>query len=118
MEDRHMAKQTRAVVNRRSDADRTEREIPSLEQREAMIRAAAYYHYAKRDYTSGHNLDDWLAAKVELKRWIPSSQEFPLALFLRAAIEIFPHSLLAGGIAGSKEEPVLKTNLTSKGEAV
>lgn len=113
-----MTKQTRAVVKRRSDADRTWREISNLEQREAMIRAVAYYHYAKRDYATGHDLDDWLAAKHELKRWIPRSQEFPLVLFLRAAIEVFPHSLLAGDIAGSKEELVLKTNLTSKGEAV
>lgn len=40
----------------------------SLEQREAMIRDAAYFHYAKRGYVPGHELEDWLAAEAELER--------------------------------------------------
>jgi hypothetical protein len=40
----------------------------SLEEREAMIRDAAYFHYAKRGYVPGHELEDWLAAEAELER--------------------------------------------------
>ncbi|HUX89840.1 MAG TPA: DUF2934 domain-containing protein [Gallionellaceae bacterium] len=38
----------------------------SPEQRENMIREAAYFRYVKRDPVPGHDLDDWLAAEVEL----------------------------------------------------
>ncbi len=72
-----MAKQTRTPVNPQSDPDMTWQEDFSLEQREAMIRDAAYYHYAKRGYTPGHDLDDWLAAEAEIERTTPESAEFP-----------------------------------------
>ncbi len=103
-----MIKQTRIVASQQSDSEMTWRETASVEQREAMIHAAAYYHYVKRDYTPGHDLNDWLAAKAELGHWMPRSEEFPLALFLRAAIEIFPRSSLFGDTARSKEESVSK----------
>lgn len=48
-----------------------------LDQREAMIRDAAYYHYAKRGYTPGHDFDDWLAAEAEIERRMAESPEFP-----------------------------------------
>lgn len=53
-----------------------------VEQREAMIREAAYFHYAQRGYAPGHDLDDWLAAEAELERIAseqPASEfaEFP-----------------------------------------
>ena len=54
----------------------------AVARREAMIREAAYYHYAQRGYAPGHDLDDWLAAEAELER-IASEQaasefaEFP-----------------------------------------
>lgn len=35
-------------------------------RREQMIREAAYYRYAHRGYVPGHDLDDWLAAEVQL----------------------------------------------------
>jgi len=77
MEDKHMAKQTHTPVDPGNDPDITWRGAFSLEQREAMIRDAAYYHYAKRGYAPGHELDDWLAAEVEMERIASASPEFP-----------------------------------------
>lgn len=77
MEDENMAKQTRTPVNPQSDPDITWRGAFSLEQREAMLREAAYYHYAKRGHAPGHDLDDWLEAEAELEHTTPESTEFP-----------------------------------------
>ena len=51
MEDESMAKQTLKAVDPRSDPDISWRGADSIEQREAMIRDAAYYHFVKRGYT-------------------------------------------------------------------
>ena len=72
-----MAKQTRTAVDPRNDPDITWHGSFSLEQREAMIRDAAYYHFAKRGYAPGHELDDWLAAEAEMERIATASPEFP-----------------------------------------
>lgn len=72
-----MAKQTRTAVDPRNDPDITWHGSFSLEQREAMIRDAAYYHFAKRGYAPGHELDDWLAAEAEIERIATASPEFP-----------------------------------------
>jgi hypothetical protein len=77
MEDGNMARKTRPPVNPQSDPDITWRGAFSLEQREAMIREAAYFHYAKRGYAPGHDLDDWLAAEAEIERGASGSEEFP-----------------------------------------
>jgi hypothetical protein len=77
MEDENMAKQTRTAVDPRNDPDITWRGAFSLEQREAMIRDAAYYHYAQRGYAHGHDLEDWLAAEAEIERITAASPEFP-----------------------------------------
>lgn len=77
MENENMAKQTHIPVNPQSDPDITWRGAYSLEQREAMIRDAAYYHYAKRGYAPGHDFDDWLAAEAEIERGTAGSPEFP-----------------------------------------
>jgi len=72
-----MAKQTRPPVDSGNDSDISWRGAFSLEQREAMIRDAAYYHYARRGYAHGHDLEDWLAAETEIERIAPESPEFP-----------------------------------------
>lgn len=72
-----MAKQKRPPVTPQSGPGITWRGAYSLEQREAMIRDAAYYHYAKRGYAPGHELDDWLAAEAEIERRIEEAAEFP-----------------------------------------
>lgn len=73
-----MAKQTPQPAPKNAPAP-TWRGAYSLEQRETMIREAAYYHYMKRGHTPGHDLDDWLAAEAELERDAPGdarSEEF------------------------------------------
>jgi hypothetical protein len=77
MEDEKMARQKRNPVNQQSDPSITWRGTYSLEQREAMIREAAYYHYTKRGFTDGQDLDDWLAAETELEYRALESQELP-----------------------------------------
>ena len=72
-----MAKQKRPPVTPQSGLGITWRGAYSLEQREAMIRDAAYYHYAKRGYAPGHELDDWLAAEAEIERRTEEAAEFP-----------------------------------------
>ncbi|MBL0011738.1 MAG: DUF2934 domain-containing protein [Nitrosomonas sp.] len=78
-----MAEQTRTPDIQRRDPNITWRGTFSLEQREAMIREAAYSHFVKRGYTHGHNLDDWLAAETELERGTPEPQEFPTDMELQ-----------------------------------
>ena len=72
-----MAIQTHTPVNPQSGPEITWRRAFTLEQREAMIRDAAYYHYAKRDYAPGHELEDWLAAEAEIERGMAESDAFP-----------------------------------------
>ena len=38
------------------------------EKREAMIRIAAYTFYERRGFVSGHELEDWLEAEMEIDR--------------------------------------------------
>lgn len=38
----------------------------SLEQREAMIREAAYYLAQRRGFAPGHDLEDWLTAETAI----------------------------------------------------
>lgn len=61
----------------RNDPDITWRGAFSLEQREAMIRDAAYYRFARRGHVHGHDLEDWLAAEAEIERIASASPEFP-----------------------------------------
>src|SRR5512139_3803529 len=78
MEDEDMPRRTRIPANPESKpADVTWRGAFSLEQREAMIREAAYYHFAKRGYAPGHDLEDWLAAEAESERGAAAPAEFP-----------------------------------------
>ena len=72
-----MAKQTGIADDPHTDPGITWRGGFSLEQREAMIREAAYYHFAKRGYAPGHDLDDWLAAEAEIERGTSEFTELP-----------------------------------------
>jgi hypothetical protein len=76
MED-DMARKTRAPAAQQSEPDITWRGSLSLEQREAMIREAAYYRYAQRGYAPGQDLDDWLAAETEIGRIAAEPPESP-----------------------------------------
>lgn len=63
-----MARASRTPTNPQDDTGVTWRGDLSLEQREAMIRDAAYRRYAQRGYAPGHELEDWLAAETEIDR--------------------------------------------------
>jgi len=45
------------------------------EQREALIRIAAYSFYERRGYVSGHELEDWLQAEMEVDRQLGAARE-------------------------------------------
>jgi hypothetical protein len=72
-----MAKLTRNSANQQSDSNMMWQGAFGHEQREAIIREAAYHHYAKRGYTHGHDLEDWFLAETELEKKTSASQEFP-----------------------------------------
>lgn len=38
------------------------------EERNRMIATAAYHHAEQRGFAAGHELEDWLAAEVEIRR--------------------------------------------------
>ena len=69
-----MAKQQRTSSNPSSDAAITWRGSFSLEQREAMIREAAFNRYAQRGYVPGHEIEDWLAAESEIETGLSAPQ--------------------------------------------
>lgn len=60
-----MVNKESALVTPRGRSDDS-LEDNSFEQREEMIREAAYFRYVQRDLVPGHDLDDWLAAEAEL----------------------------------------------------
>lgn len=41
---------------------------PALEELHEWIRVEAYYRFAKRGYTHGNDLGDWLEAEKKIKR--------------------------------------------------
>lgn len=61
----------------------------STQDREAMIREAAYYRYLNHGCSDGHDLEDWLAAEAELDA---STKTVPATLRLKA-----PRASLAKG---------------------
>jgi hypothetical protein len=44
------------------------------EERQRMVREAAYYRFIRRGFSHGHDLDDWLAAEAELLAGNPEQQ--------------------------------------------
>lgn len=47
-----------------------EKTLSDAEKREALIRIAAYSFYERRGYVSGHELEDWLQAEMEVDRQV------------------------------------------------
>lgn len=56
-----------SVPNDRQAPAITWRGAYSLDQREAMIREAAYYLAQARGFTPGHDLEDWLSAEAAIE---------------------------------------------------
>lgn len=67
-----MARQIPPAVNQPVQFGVSWRGSFTPEQRETMIREAAYYHFVERGYATGHDLDDWLAAEAELNHGTPT----------------------------------------------
>lgn len=51
----------------------------TVEERENMIREAAYYRYLERGGEGGHDMDDWLAAEAELNHGKSYESEWTMA---------------------------------------
>lgn len=49
--------------------------MSDAEKRETLIRVAAYAFYERRGYVSGHELEDWLEAEMEVNRQLAAAQE-------------------------------------------
>jgi hypothetical protein len=80
----------------------------SLEEREAMIRDAAYFHYAKRGYAPGHELEDWLAAEAQLEREAATPSATPTHIEVQQS-----------GVRGaSKDEKIKQTVKRSPRKAI
>ena len=47
----------------------------SAEERQRLVRQAAYYRYVRRNFADGHALDDWLAAEAEVDGRLEQSTE-------------------------------------------
>ena len=71
--DRSAARSNAREPERRSDAPAV-RPV-SAEERQRMIREAAYARYARRNFAEGHALEDWLAAEAEVDRLLEQSDE-------------------------------------------
>ena len=50
------------------ESAQSEVEMSDAETREVMTRIAAYSFYDRRGFVSGHELEDWLQAEVEVER--------------------------------------------------
>jgi hypothetical protein len=61
-----MAGKTSTSVMQEGHADMAWRHGLESEERERMIREAAYYRFLRRGHAHGHDLDDWLAAEAAL----------------------------------------------------
>jgi hypothetical protein len=71
-----MATQTSTPIDQQGHPDITWRGTHSLDEREGIIREAAYYLYEQRGCGHGHHVDDWLAAEAALDH---GTRELPLA---------------------------------------
>lgn len=70
----------------------------SLDERENMIRVAAYFRYLKRGCCPGHDLDDWLAAESEIESGTLRPQ----------AVEPPELEIQQSGVHGAAEDDALK----------
>lgn len=61
-----MTKKTNVLVTPRGRSMVPPEGDISPDQRDNMLREAAYFRYVQRDLVPGHDLDDWFAAEAEL----------------------------------------------------
>ncbi len=70
-----MARQSRPAESKPEAPNITWHGYHTLEERENIIREAAYYRYLEHGCCDGHDLDDWFAAEAELEHKSPSPPE-------------------------------------------
>jgi hypothetical protein len=70
------------------------------EERERMIREAAYYRFVERGFVHGHDLDDWLAAEAEFDRKRAGRQ--------RTVAEAQEYEVQQSGVLSPSEDEALK----------
>jgi Protein of unknown function (DUF2934) len=73
----------------------------SAEERQHMIREAAYYRYVERGFVHGHDLNDWLAAEADLN--MPSPEQRPTA-----PVETPEYEVQQSSVHGPREDEALK----------
>jgi len=76
-----MAIQTSSPIDQRGHPDITWRGTHSLDEREGIIREAAYYLYEQGGCGHGRHVDDWLAAEAALDHGTRELQPAGLAEF-------------------------------------
>ncbi|MHB1291089.1 MAG: DUF2934 domain-containing protein [Sulfuricella sp.] len=96
-----MAKKTSSLVTPRGRSNVPSEGDISPEQRERMIREAAYFRYVQRDPVPGHDLDDWLAAEAELFGGEAEPQPPEL-------VETTGFGMQESGVHGFREDDALK----------
>lgn len=96
-----MANRTSARATPKSDSRAPMTRRMSPQERENMIREAAYFRYLERGSGSSNELDDWFAAKAEL---FGDEDEIQAAQRPEAA----EHSMQEGGPHGFWEDDALK----------
>lgn len=69
-----MARQSRPEAGKPSAPAVTWHGYHTLEERETMIREAAYYRYLEHGCCDGHDLEDWLEAEAEMEHGAPAPE--------------------------------------------
>lgn len=59
---------SKSTAARDECGDAPRRDPVSAEERQRMIVTAAYFRAERRDFESGHELEDWLEAEAEIDR--------------------------------------------------
>ena len=102
-----MARQSRPADSQPEAPNITWHGYHTLEERETMIREAAYYRYLEHGCGDGHDLDDWLEAEAELEHSSPSPPE------------VMPLSVQQSSVHGPAEDDKLKRIVRRKpGKAI
>jgi hypothetical protein len=75
MENEAMPRQSRRTESKPEAPAITWHGYHTLEERENMIREAAYYRYLEHGCCDGHDVEDWLEAEAEMEHKSPSPPE-------------------------------------------
>ncbi|HYP68474.1 MAG TPA: DUF2934 domain-containing protein [Thiobacillaceae bacterium] len=93
----HMARKASALLGRVSRTEAAPEWNISAEERQRIIREAAYYHYLKRGFADGHDLEDWLAAEAEFD-----------AMSLEPQVEMPEFEVQQSSVHGFRQDEALK----------